>query len=174
LADIRQAGATNVVQGRQAEVVAARLNWNVVKSMPVHENIKTRTGDFSRHIGNYQQSLRNLAACGIRTVAYNFMPVLDWTRTNLSYEVEDGSKALRFEKAAFVAFDVYLLGRPGAERDYTPTELTRARQRLAGMRDAERHQLARNIVAGRPGAEESFTLPQLQHALDAYTGIDAA
>jgi len=191
LSDIRQAGCTGVVTAlhqvpvgevwatdeiiaRKKIIEQAGLTWTVIESLPVHEDIKRQSGNFRQYIENYKISIRNVAACGLKVITYNFMPVLDWLRTDISYELANGARALYFNRAAFVAFDLFLLKRPGAEKDYPPKEIESATKQFEKMPNAERDRLFRNLLLGLPGSDESFTPQQVLNALGQYQKISAA
>jgi mannonate dehydratase len=187
---IRQAGASEVVTAlhevangdvwsreairhRREIIEAGGLGWTVVESLPVHEDIKAAGAGWAARIDAYRESLRNLAASGIKVVTYNFMPLLDWTRTDLAYAMPDGALALRFEWVAVAAYDIHILKRPGAEQDYAPATVEQAGRRFQAMSEEDRKRLERNIIAGLPGSEESFTSAALLRSIETYADVNA-
>ncbi|MCT4586960.1 MAG: mannonate dehydratase [Carboxylicivirga sp.] len=191
LKDIKQTGATGIVTAlhqipngqvwteadimeRKNMIEAAGLSWSVVESVPVHEDIKKQSGNWKEYIENYKTTIANLGKCGIETICYNFMPVLDWSRTDLNFAFDDGSLALIYQQKVFAAFDIYILKRPEAENDYTEKTVTEAKEYFASLDEQGKETLTNTVIKGLPGAEESYTLEQFQSVLDGYRNIDDA
>ena len=191
LQDIKQAGCSGVVtalhhipvgeiwtveeiEKRKAAIEATGMVWSVVESLPVHEDIKKRAGEYETWIRNYKTSLVNLASSGLKVITYNFMPVLDWMRTNLKYETESGALALRFEKSAFIAFDLFLLKRPNAAADYTDAEVEKAKRYFELLTDEQKRELMGNCLQGLPGSKDHFTPSQVLSLHNGFKGITAA
>ena len=162
----------NEIEKRKTEISEAGLTWTVIESLPVHEDIKKRSGNYKTYIENYIASMKNVAACGLKVITYNFMPILDWMRTNVSYQLGDGSKALYFEKSAFIAFDLFLLKRPNAKNDYQPKEIEKAEKKFLGMSIEEKETLYKNALLSLPGTDEPFTPEEILTALETYKNID--
>lgn len=199
LPDIRQAGATGIVTAlheipigdvwpleaileRKDEIMYNRrvtppaergLTWSVIESVPVHEDIKTGRDTRDQYIENYKETLRNVGKAGIKTVCYNFMPVVDWTRTDLRFKLEDGAYALAFDISEFIAFDLFILEREGAEKEYEPQQIAKARERYESMSNEERYVLQKNIIAGLPGAQEGYDLESFREKLNEYNEINS-
>ena len=189
LSAIRQAGATTIVSALhdvpngavwsvdaikrlQTLIQNAGLKWAVVESVPIHEDIKQRIGDYERYIENYKTTLKNLASCGIYTVCYNFMPVLDWTRTHLYKTLVDGSTALSFEIDALRAFDLYVVKRNRATEDYSSPQIEAAKRYYESLEEIEVKSLTKSIIAGLPGAEEGYTMEEFNQRIEAYSHLD--
>lgn len=188
LEKIAQAGATGIVSAlhdiptgevwdlhrlleQNKLITQAGLQWSVIESIPLHNDIKTRTGNYKQYIENYKQSIVNAAKAGVHSICYNFMPVVDWTRTNLHYRLPNGASALRFEMTDFIAYDVFVLQRENASSSYAPHLLEKAKQRYNAMSDDEKAQLEINIIAGLPGGEGSYDRAGIKHAIAEFIAL---